>query len=146
MWQTKDEIKCKNVKWNVWWYGKDFKCIIKLTSLNSIEINLMSVAYLEFHKGENFRWPLVLSAHTEKEQTMVSYFFLWWNINFTKRSHSSIPPPNTPLIRVRSFRSHCGNQQILTSWADERIKDETYKINTSNEWHRPDQSSKRSIR
>ena len=34
MWQTKDEMKCENVNWKMWWYQEDFECIMKLTGIN----------------------------------------------------------------------------------------------------------------
>ena len=40
MWQTKDEMKCENVKWKMWWYKEDFKCIMKLTRIQRIHVSL----------------------------------------------------------------------------------------------------------
>ena len=40
MWQTKDEMKCENVKWKMWWYEEDFKCIMKLTRIQWIHVSL----------------------------------------------------------------------------------------------------------
>ena len=40
MWQTKDEMKYENVKWKMWWYEEDFKCIIKLTRIQWIHVSI----------------------------------------------------------------------------------------------------------
>ena len=68
---TKDEMKCENVKWKMWWYEEDFECIMKLTRIQEMYVSL-------------FR-------HYEK-------------------------------------------QQIITSWAGERVEDEGYEMNY--EWHK----------
>ena len=35
---TKDEIKCENVKWKMWWYEEDFKHIMQLTRIQWIQL------------------------------------------------------------------------------------------------------------
>ena len=40
MWQKKDEMKCENVKWKVWWYEEDFECIMKLRGIQWIYVSL----------------------------------------------------------------------------------------------------------
>ena len=32
----KDEMKCENVKWKMWWYEEDFKCIDREAYKNSM--------------------------------------------------------------------------------------------------------------
>ena len=46
MWQTKDEVKCENVKWKMWWYEEDFECIMKLTGIHWVPVSLFPTHYM----------------------------------------------------------------------------------------------------
>jgi len=57
------------------------------------------VAYLGFHKRENFRWPLVLTK--EEGQIKFLIFFPHGDICFAKWGHGPMAPMYTPLPGIR---------------------------------------------
>ena len=56
MWQTKDEMKCENVKWKMWWYEEDFECIMKLTRIHWIAVSLFRQLLVEDSERREWDW------------------------------------------------------------------------------------------
>ena len=47
---TKDEMKCENVNWKMWWYEEDFECNMKLTRIQEMYICQLIPTHYDKHQ------------------------------------------------------------------------------------------------
>ena len=73
----------ENVKWKIWWYEEDFKCITKLTRIQWIYVSLIIIIFL--------------STHYEKQQTITIWAdervedgHLWSKISYHSKAAKPI--------------------------------------------------------
>ena len=140
MWRTKDEMKCDDVKWKMWWYMmgspwriKDFKKEAKFS---------LATSYC-LHKGETYVY--LFFSYDEKicqrGPDIRRYVTVWGRLLVQHLSWQKFYEFMYTLIFRHTISRHVISSYI-TSWSDERIAGWIcYKMDIIKDIIRPDQSS-----
>ena len=125
MWQTKDEMKCENVKWKMWWYEEDFECIMNLLRMKNnfkfFQIWARTSCYSCFSTATTSRSSSssLLSSSVSQSCSVSSVFKYRFHIHFQinwsiERFSLKTPHPRGCVVSEHmakkvSSREHCSN-------------------------------------